>query len=409
MRSDSFSVIFYLALNKKMDSGEYPIYARIYINREKSEISTRQHLANLEDWDKVMQRVKHKTPINTLLSKMEGDIRNIYDRLKYNDKEISAVIVKNIFLGRTETSALLTDLMDKYYRERIITSTTISEATVNNYKATFAHVREFLKSVNQTKITLKQLDEAFIRKFDSYMSNLAATNKENQTLKRNTVNKYLVKFKSIILYAIGEGLMDKNPFSNIKFKMQKTTRTFLTKPELEALENHNLSGNESLIKVRDIFMFSVYSGLRFSDAMALKTGNIEFDGIKHWLLFQQEKTKEHIRLPLLNKGKEILDKYQDEQKASGYVLPRITNQKTNSYLKVIADIVGFKKPLTHHVARHTAATTIFLANGVPIEVVSKQLGHSSIKITQIYAKITNDLLSKAADKIDDILKAESAL
>jgi site-specific recombinase XerD len=395
---------FYLAIEKKLESGGYPIYARITINRQKAEISTRQHIKDIQDWDDIIQRVRHRTPTNAVLSKIEGDLTNIFERLKYEGRAVSAALVKNIFLGRADTAPLLSDVMDKYFRERVLSNPVASKATKNNYRIAISHVKAYLESIKQPILQLRHVDEGFIRSLEAFLLAVPISNKDGATFQRNTVNKYLVKFKTIILHAIGDGLIDRNPFLNIKLKMQKTSRTYLTKPELELLENHDLSDNQSLKKVRDIFMFSVYSGLRFADAQALRTENIEYDGSKYWLVFEQKKTKDPVRLPLLIKGKEVLDKYKEEQKVSGFALPRISNQKTNSYLKVIADMVGIKKPLTHHVARHTSATTIFLSNGVPLEVVSKQLGHSSLKVTQVYAKITNEMLSKAADRLDEILK-----
>ncbi|HEY6536369.1 MAG TPA: site-specific integrase [Candidatus Nitrosocosmicus sp.] len=404
MRTDSFTLKFYLAQDKKLDSGECPIYLRICINRKKVELSTKFSIENPNDWDEIIQRVKAKSPINSGLNKIEGDITNIYEELKYNKKEISASIVKDLFLGRGESVPTLTAYVDKFYRERMLGNTEISSATINNYRATIAHINSFIESTGNKKINLKQINEDFLRKLDNYLLHTTNMYNHEQTLKRNTVNKYHIKFKHILGVAISEGFIDRHPYTNYKLRMEPTTRTYLTKPELELISNNTLGGNVSLLKVRDIFMFSVYSGLRFTDAINLKSNNIEFDGKKRWIVFQQGKTKEYIRIPLLDKAEEIFDKYAEERAITGNVLPRITNQKLNAYLKVIAELVGLKKPLTHHVARHTNATTIYLANGTPLEVVSKQLGHTSIKSTQVYAKITNDMLSKAADKINKILK-----
>ncbi|MBK7816313.1 MAG: integrase catalytic domain-containing protein [Sphingobacteriaceae bacterium] len=165
--------------------------------------------------------------------------------------------------------------------------------------------------------------------------------------------------------AIDENIISRNPYSRFKLKYTASTRTFLTAPELQKIESSDLGGNISLDRVRDKFLFSVYTGLRFKDADNLKEENIEFDGKKYWVVIVQNKTKEYLRVPLLNKAKEVYDKYEDEREITGYVLQRMSNQKINSFLKVIAKHAGITKPLTHHVARHTAATTIFLSNGVP--------------------------------------------
>lgn len=404
MRNDSFTLKFYLAREKKTLNGLIPIYCRVLVDRKKAEISTRLQLKDISDWDDEFQRVRQNSTMNNTLTKVEGDLHKIHEQLRFNGKPISAGIIKDIFLGRDGNSPPLIDYIDKYYREYILANSALSEATVKNYRATIAHIKAYLEQSKQKRISLRQLNDVFIRNLDKYMLTDARAKTSSQKLKKNTVNKYHTKFKAIINGAINEGLLERSPYANMKIKMEPTSRTFLTKPELERIEKSSLSGNKSLIKVRDVFMFSVYTGLRFTDAINLKEENIEFDGKKEWIVFQQKKTKEFTRIPMLEKAKEIYGKYREEQAVTGYILPRISNQKVNVYLKVIAEITGIKKPITHHVARHTNATTIFLANGAPLEVVSKQLGHSSIKSTQVYAKITNEMLSKAADKIDEILK-----
>jgi site-specific recombinase XerD len=163
-----------------------------------------------------------------------------------------------------------------------------------------------------------------------------------------------------------------------------------------------LGGNQSLEKVRDIFLFSVYTGLRFEDAQALTMDRLSKDKAgKTFLTIEQEKTNEPLVLPVLEPAVKIVSKYKSspERKILNKVLPKISNQKLNVYLKVIADLASIDKKLTHHVARHTCATTVLLSNDVPIEVVSKWLGHTNIKTTQIYAKITNVYLQKVANNL----------
>jgi site-specific recombinase XerD len=373
------------------------------VNREKAEIFTKQSLKNSNDWDPLTQRVKRNTPVNTALTKLESAIQDIYNERKYNTKQITAIILKDQYLGKEQNSILLSDYIDTYYKEKVLGNSELSEGTLKNYRATITHIKTFLSTSNQKNISLHYLDNSFLKKLDTHL--LSTTiGKDTKTLKRNTVNKYHTKLKCILNSAVSEGILDRNPYLSMKLKNETGTRTFLTRPELDLIEGNSLGGNESLQRVRDIFMFSVYTGLRFNDAINLKSENIESDGKKNWILFRQQKTKDHTRLPMLLKATEIYDRYLIERSTTGFVLPRISNQKLNAYLKVIADMIGLTKPLTHHVARHTNATTIFLANGASLEMVSRQLGHSSIRTTQVYAKITNDMLSKTADKIDDLLK-----
>ena len=208
--------------------------------------------------------------------------------------------------------------------------------------------------------------------------------------------------------AIREEVLTRNPYINFIFKFTKSHRKFLTDVEIDVLASHTLGGNKSLLKVRDIYLFSVYTGLRFSDAMGLKMNNIvpEKNG-SFCIEIIQEKTDESIRNPLLDSAIAIIEKYANDEarKIHRAVLPRISNQKLNSYLKIIANMVGIEKELTHHTARHTFATTVTLSNDVPIEIVSKMLGHTSLKATQIYARVTNHLLKKATVTLNEKLGA----
>ncbi len=405
MRNDSYTLKFYPFFDKKKTAVKYPIYVRITINRMKAEIATKLHITNLKDWDETTQRVKTiKSPLNKELGIIEGDIHNMYNKLMYTNRDVTAAELKDCYLGRDLSSPLFTDFMDSYFINKVVGNPDLAEGTKKTYKATIRHIKAFLNETKVNKITLRQIDEDFVKKFDAHLSLCPAGKNVTTLLKRNSVNKYQTKLKAMMNFALKEDLIIKNPYRNIILREEASQRTFLTKIELEALEKNSLGENTSLIKVRDIFLFSVYTGLRFNDAMFLEAKNIEFDGKKYWLLFKQQKTKEYIRIPMLKRAVEIYDKYLIERNVTGFVLPRLTNQKVNAYLKSIADLVGLTKPLTHHVARHTNATTIYLANGASLELVSKQLGHTSLRSTQVYAKITNEMLSKTVDKIDKILK-----
>ena len=203
---------------------------------------------------------------------------------------------------------------------------------------------------------------------------------------------------------IKEGYLNKNPYVDFKLTKTPSTRTFLTDEELGQITKNNLGGNKSLMMVRDIFIFSVYTGLRFEDAQRLTMDSVTKENKgKYSLRIKQEKTEESLAIPLLKPALNIISKYDKspERTVMNRVLPTFSNQKLNTYLKVIAELTGIKKNLTHHVARHTCATTILLSNEVPIEAVSKWLGHTNIKTTQLYAKITNDYLQNVANKLEN--------
>ena len=402
---DSFSLKFYLSAQKAI--GVPPtVYLRIIVDRQKAELSTRLS-TTIENWDEISQRLKKGKAENAKLDALASDIRRIRDKLDYLDKPISAKIIRDIYTGAAKTQRQLLEYFTEHM-ERLdqLPAQEIAKGTVANYRATLNHLQKFMALQKIKDIGLEQVNYKLLSDFDAYL--LSAINSQTgKYLERNTANKQHQRLKAVLNKAIREEILTKNPYANFTFKFTKSHRDFLTDEELDDLTNHTLGGNKSLLKVKDIYLFSVYTGLRFSDAMGLKMSNVirEKDG-NLWIEIVQEKTNEPIRNPLLDPATLIIEKYKEDdvRKIHGYVLPRISNQKLNSYLKVIANLVGIDKELTHHTARHTFATTVTLSNDVPFEIVGRMLGHTSLKSTQIYAKITNQYLKKVTSVLNKKLE-----
>ena len=208
---------------------------------------------------------------------------------------------------------------------------------------------------------------------------------------------------------MAEGIINKQPYSNFKLKSVKSERDFLQQDEINKIIKLDLSGNKSLDKVRDLFLFSCYTGLRFQDAQNLTTENLINFKEKPFLKHIQEKTGRAVDIPILPIVSKILEKYKSapEREIFHLLLPKISNQKANSYLKVISALSGIGRQLTHHMARHSFATTICFNNNMPMEDVSKLLGHSSIKTTQIYGRITQQRFLPTFTPMFILLKQES--
>lgn len=204
--------------------------------------------------------------------------------------------------------------------------------------------------------------------------------------------KYIQNLKKIIHISVKNGWLTRDPFTDFRCSFKKVERNVLTKEELEILENKTFSIRRIEV-VKDLFVFSCYTGLAYIDVMSLTSNNISIgiDGEK-WIFTERHKTGEKVRVPLLPVALAVLNKYKTDPEVlnQGGLLPRLSNQKLNAYLKEVADLSGINKNLTFHLARHTFATTVTLTNGVPMETVSKLLGHSSIKTTQIYAKVVEN-------------------
>ena len=222
--------------------------------------------------------------------------------------------------------------------------------------------------------------------------------------------KFIQTFKTVVILAKNNGWIYSDPFANYKIRIKRVDRGYLTEQEIQTMLKKKFA-SKRLEQVRDIFIFSCLTGLAYIDLKNLTKEDIQiaFDG-KPWIMTSRQKTDTPVRVPLLKIPQDILKKY-DGKLPKGQLLPVLSNQKLNSYLKEIADLCGITKNVTFHLARHTFATTMTLAKGVPIETVSKMLGHTNIQTTQIYARITNDKISRdmqlLSGKLDDIEKVAS--
>ena len=259
-----------------------------------------------------------------------------------------------------------------------------SATTYRKYETTRKHLPRYLRTKCLEAIILENINHAFICGFEVYLRVTAHC-------AHNTTAKFLQFFKRIIILALNNGYIIKNPFSEYQIKLQKVDRGYLTKEELQRIIEKNFD-IKRLVLIRDLFVFSSFTGLSYIDIKNLSKDHlyIAHDG-NLWLRMNRNKSGETTNVRLFDIPKSLISKYDNPN--STYLFPVPSNQKVNAYLKEIADVCGIHKNLTFHVARHTMATTVCLVNGVPIESLSKVLGHTNIKTTQLYAKITDEKLS----------------
>lgn len=373
------------------------IYLRITVNRKKAEISTKRTI-NPKKWDAKSEKVKGDPELNSYLLHIQNEVTRIHSKLINDGKEVTAKIIKDMYLGRDEKSVSLISYLNDHIREISQLTTQYKLTTIKRYETIQRHLEEFLTSINHEDIKLNNVDLKLISQFDHFL-------KTKKKISTNTAAKYLTLLKGVFLKALRQETIDRNPFASFVFKTTEVTKEFLTQDELDKLESKKID-NASLNNVRDTFLFSAYTGLRFSDAYDLKASDLkkEKDG-QYWITIKKViKTGKPLRIPVLNKALKIIDKHKKYAEVTGRLLPIISNQKTNAYLKILADFVDIDKKLTHHCARHTFATTVTLSNKVPIEVVSNLLGHSNLKSTQIYAKITDQYLKTMTNSLNKKLK-----
>ena len=313
---------------------------------------------------------------------------------------MSCQAIKSRYLGEDDHQKTLKELI-AYHNSNM--DSVLKPGTMKNYYTTERYLNKFLKEKIKTDdIYLKQLNYRFITDFEHYLRNYK-NSKRQLMLTNNGVMKHLERLKKIINLSIKLEWIIKNPFQKFQLKFEKYDRQYLTERELGLLENTYFK-QERLERVKDIFIFSCYTGLSYIDVKELTTHQIvkRMDN-KYWIHTKREKTNEIVKIPILPKALQIIEKYKpfSELTNKTKLLPLCSNQKTNSYLKEIMTACRIHKNVTFHVARHTFATTVMLTNGVPLETVSKLLGHTKLSTTQIYARVLD---TKISEDIDTLLE-----
>lgn len=404
--TQSFGIQFVTRSNN--DKNNQIIYARITINGSRSEISLKQRVEPC-DWNPVAEkangRKKKNKELNQFLEKVRTRLNNIYRELLVEGELPTATMVKNQFLGIEEAGNTIQDAFD-YHRK--ISEGNISKNTLHHYSTTEKYVKEFLLTQYKTEnILLRRINYKLITEFDHFLRTRKPTDHQ-KPLQNNGVMKHIERFRVVVKLALKLDWIKTDPFRNYQIRFKKVERGYLEADELLRIEETEFK-LPRLVLAKDLFVFSCYTGLAYIDMIQLKPEDIHLgtDG-NHWIISNRQKTGVSMRIPVLPKAWELIQKYIDNprSKFNGTIFPVISNQKLNSYLKEVADFCNISKYLTYHLARHTFATTVTLSNGVPIESVSKMLGHTSIKTTQIYARIVDSKLSDDMEALKSKLSVQ---
>jgi integrase len=392
--NNTFGVIFYLRKYKATNDGKTPIYARITVNGSRIDLSVKRSIEP-GNWNANKGMAKGSREeivrLNNYLEQYRSRIVESYQTLLLQKKLITAELVKNKFIGEDQADFTLCKLMDYHNTEQ---TQVLEPGTMKNYYTTQKYIKEFLKERFKTSDKyLSELTYKFITDFEYYLRN-RKPEKGQKALQTNGVMKHIERFCKMVNLAVRLEWIERNPFHAYQLKFEKVERDYLTKEELVRIEEKQFH-IVRLQVVKDLFVFSCYTGLAYIDVFNLTPANLIEKSGKLWIMTNRQKTNEPVRVPLLPKALAIVEKYKGHPQAlaEGKVLPTLSNQKLNSYLKEIADMCDITKPLTFHIARHTFATTVTLTNGVPIETVSKLLGHSKLSTTQIYAKVVESKIS----------------
>lgn len=403
--SRTFSIHFWLNLAKKKDNLA-PIYARITVNGKRAEISLKRFIS-VTYWDTKAKRAKQRIPdglhLNPYLDQVYAKLLECHKQLSSEFKLVTAQGIKARYLGEDEQDKTLLELIE-YHNSNM--KKVLKPGTLKNYFTTEKYIKKFLlKKKRINDIYLNQLSYSFIIDFEIFLrSNTAQL--QSRPLANNGIMKHLERLKKMINLAQNLEWIDKNPFKRFKLKFKTYQRDYLSKTELEKLRFFDLKKQHHQI-TRDIFVFSCYTGLSYSDVKSLSESNIVrgIDG-NYWIFTERQKNDHPVKIPLLDEALCILKQYKS---FSDNLLPVYSNQKINVYLKEITKIVEITKKLTFHSARHTFATTVTLSNNVPIETVSKLLGHSRLNTTQVYARVIEQKVSDDMNNLRAKLDEESKL
>ncbi len=400
------SILFYAKRAKTTTVGLVPIYLRITIDGQRLEISTKRYV-EASKWSSESARMKGNSEearsLNGFLDITKGSVYDYQKDLMQNDQFVNVENMRSKLLGVKEKVYMLVPIFEEHNQKmEALLGDEYAPGTLERYRTSLRHTIEFLKlKYKVSDIDIKKIDHTFIVDFDFF---LRTTRKCNN----NSTIKYLRNFGKIVHICIANGWMTKNPFVNFKCKVKEVERTFLDEEEIEVVANKDFK-IERLNLVRDIFIFSCFTGLAYIDVKQLTKANIVIgiDG-ERWICTHRQKTDTPSNIPLLPMAEKIISKYLDNPQClnKGQLLPILSNQRMNSYLKEIGDVCGINKELTFHIARHTFATTVTLTNGVPIESVSKMLGHKNLKTTQHYAKIVDRKVGADMSALKEKLKTK---
>lgn len=398
----TFTILFVAQKGKLKANGKAPILARVTVNGEMTHLATRVDV-DPERWSGKECRCPGKSAedkyVNEMLDNYQNVIKNKYNELFFKGEIVTASRLKNILMSKDTGAKRLLELFDEFnddYKKLIDKET--SYKTYTRYVLTRRRLAEFMGArYNMTDILLSDINRKYLEDFYIYLRTVDGKNGHNYHM------KMIQRFRTVFKVARDNGWVQTDPFGTFKMKFKETHRECLTLDELTTLMEKRLV-SERLEKIRDIFIFSCYTGLSYTDVRGLtKSDIVKGNDGRMWIDTERDKTGVDVHVPLLDIPMAILDKHADIS-SKERLLDIPSNQKVNDYLKELAAMCEIEKPLTFHIARHTFATTVTLENGVPLETVQKMLGHKNIRTTQIYAKMTKKRIGSEMTKLAGILE-----
>jgi len=401
-----FSVLIWADRRKTDAKGNVPLYARVTYLGKRAEISMGRKVDPAK-WDPESGFVKGSSQgikdLNKEIITVKDDLQSAFMSLKSTEEFITAEKIKQKYSGEEEPQRMLLEIFDEHNKKiEELVGKDFVRATLTKYNTVRSKTADYIQyRFKSQDIYLEAIDYSFVTGFEMYL-------KTEDGIEHNTAMRYMKNLKKIMNLAFNHGWIKTNPFNLFKCTYKKVKRVELEWEEIDAISAYNFSVKR-LAEVRDTFLFCCYTGYAFVDVEKLTPQHMYTgpDGAA-WIRTTRTKTEVESNVPLIPQAMEIIERYNshDCRNVLNKLLPLKSNQKMNAYLKEIADLAGIDKILTTHIARHTFATTVTLENDVPIETVSRMLGHTKLTTTQIYAKMKDKKVNRDMHALKAKLKGQ---
>lgn len=393
------------------------IYCRIYLNNERADFSTKQKITT-KLWCKTTERVKGGNQqietINHYLDTLTSSVVNLYLKHRSEDTQLNLSIIKRMIFSIKNRRDDKVDRKQRaltYITEQYISDINekqnvgiITYGTYKGYKSSIKTLWDFAATQkgDANDIRLEQLDKEFFYRFEKYLLTVKRMNK-------NSTHKVLKHARRMFNYAFNNGWIDIKPVIWFNVKYTNPPRPLLTMDEIKKLKNLELGNDDKLIETLDSFIFQIYTGLSYQEIKSLRNTHLKTIDGRNWVIIKRKKTGNEQKLILLSDALAIIEKYRSNNYciSTNQLIPVKSNQKYNESLKIIQRKAEIETKLTSHLGRHVFATTIALSNGMPLVTLSKILGHSNVKTTQIYAKVLDDKIAKDFDNLIVSLSAKT--
>lgn len=399
--------MFFIRRTKLRRNFEAPIFLRITVNGERTDVSI-QRTIRPDMWNSVKGSARttnqYGKELNLYLDQVRLQVYQYHQELISRSVTISAAALKSAYM-HSEADDNHT-LLDLYREHNANIKSRIDKGVARNtfirHETSRRNLERFLKDVYmEDDINLKNIDHVFVRKYETYL-------RTTRNCNNNSTVKYIKNFGKVVREAMNRDWIQSDPFRNIKFQLEEVDKPFLNQVELQIIMAKEFQ-IVRIAQVRDVFIFCCFTGLAFIDVKTLTAKDIEegVDG-NQWIRKQRHKSRQWAHIPLLPFAKLIIERYKLNREclSKGVLLPVLSNQKMNAYLKEIADLCGIQKNLTTHCARHTFATTVTLANKVSMESVSKMLGHATLAMTMKYARILDSTIGLEMSQVAEKMKSQ---